>query len=134
MVNVLFVEDEKMAAWVSKKNLEQLKHTVDIAETAKEAVEKFQAGKYDIIFMDGGLPEGSEAGVMVIQQIRAYEEANQLDAVPIVGVSANAAGDMEKKMLEAGANGYYTKPVIKDTFENIINKYLVPRVDHGLTK
>ncbi len=137
MSNILLVDDEKMAQWVGKKTLEQppTKHAVDIASTGEEAVKMATSGKYQVVFMDVGLPPpyGPEGGMRATKEIREYEKNNHLEPVIIIGLSANQADEMEQKMLDAGADAYLVKPVSKEKYEEVISEQLEGRISRGPT-
>jgi len=103
---VLLVEDNEFNQQVATELLEQIGVQVELAENGRIAVERVQAGDYDIVLMDMQMPEMD--GLTATKLIRA-EARHQ--ALPIVAMTANAmAGDRER-CIEAGMNDYVTKPV-----------------------
>ncbi|MGB3466442.1 MAG: response regulator [Cyclobacteriaceae bacterium] len=105
---ILIVEDHKINQIVASKFLKKYQCTIDIAENGEEAVNLIESGQseYDLILMDLEMPKmnGYDAAIA----IRKLEEGSE--ETPIVALSANALLDVSKKVLEAGMNGYISKP------------------------
>jgi len=99
---VLVVDDEKLIVKGIRFSLEQDGMEVDCAYDGEEALEKAQAGEYDIILLDLMLPK--IGGLEVCQQIREFSQ------IPIIMLTAKGE-DMDKILgLEYGADDYITKP------------------------
>ncbi|HZV85761.1 MAG TPA: ATP-binding protein [Brevundimonas sp.] len=79
------------------------------ATNGAEAVEAFMREAFDVVLMDMQMPvmDGLEA----IRRIRSHEAENQLLAVPIVMLTANASPEHEDASRLAGSNAFMTKPV-----------------------
>ena len=109
VLRVLIAEDNPINQKVAMYNLERLGHKVDLAINGKEAVEKFEPGKYDIILMDIYMPEMN--GVEATRRIREIEIMNkEANRIRIVAVTANALkGDREKYLAEQ-MDDYISKP------------------------
>jgi len=108
-LRILLAEDNVVNQRVATKMLEKEGHLVVLAENGKRAVELYQGGDgFDVILMDMQMPVMS--GVEATGAIRALEE-NSRRHIPIVALTANAmAGDREV-CLEAGMDGYVSKPI-----------------------
>ena len=100
-MNVLVVEDNLINQKVSKILLEQVGCKVDIADCAKEALEKVKK-PYDIVFMDIGLPDMD--GFQVVEKIREREAPEQ--HVPIVAMTAHVFAHDRKRCFEVGRTLY----------------------------
>lgn len=117
-LHILFAEDVIVHQKVIHLMLTSLGHTVTIAPNGKLAMELFQPGKFDLIFMDIRMP--------VMDGLTATRELKEKydDLPPIVGLSANAfEGDREQYMA-MGMDEYLRKPVKKDDFKRLISKIL----------
>ena len=113
---LLLAEDDLTNQEIAKAVLGNAGMFVDVASNGQEAVEAINNKRYDAIIMDIEMPELN--GYEATRQIRSDL---QYDDIPIVGMSARAlAGDAEKA-LEAGMNGYITKPINKQI---LLNKLL----------
>jgi CheY-like chemotaxis protein len=106
-LNVLLVEDNALNQRFALALLRKAKHTVDVAENGKLAVEGVRSRDYDVVLMDAQMPEMD--GVEAIREIRAL--APPKGDVPIIMLTAHAmAGDRER-YLAAGATDYIAKPI-----------------------
>ena len=118
MAKILVVEDDRMIQVVLKAMLTQLKHSVVVASSATEALEKI-AEDIEFVLMDIGLPEGYEAGVDAVKKIRL--KGGKFSSIPIVALTANKDQEMIIKMIKAGANDYLTKPTTPEQLTGMIN-------------
>ena len=117
-LKVLLVEDNIINQKVAKIMLTDLGCKVDIAKdggTALHAVKK----KYDIIFMDIGLPDIN--GYDVTTTIIKGKTKNK--NTPIIAMTAHAYKRDNKKCLESGMKTVLTKPIsyeqLKDVLDNL---------------
>jgi len=124
---ILLVEDNL----VNQKLIELLLHKnsfeVAIVGNGQEAVNFYntpnQRQQIDLILMDVQMPVLD--GLSATQQIRQIEKDQQLPAMPIIALTAQAMrGDMNK-CLAAGCNDYLTKPIMLDLFLQKITAALV---------
>lgn len=84
--------------------------SVDVAENGQQAVEAFQRTRYDLILMDIQMPVLN--GFDATMKIRELEtNLGRQRRTPIIALTANAMQGDEKKCLDAGMDGYLTKPV-----------------------
>ncbi len=81
------IDDNKLGLVARKHLLAELGHTVTIASSAQEGIERFSAETFDLIITDYRMPDMD--GVEVIQRARA-----QCPAIPIILISgfSNALG------------------------------------------
>jgi PAS domain S-box-containing protein len=98
-------------------------HTMDCAGNGINAVERYKAGGYDLVFMDLQMP-GID-GYAATRAIRAWEEVHGLPRVPIVVLTANADGEVQRKSVLAGCTGFVTKPVKEATVLGVIQRFIV---------
>lgn len=122
----LLVDDHRMNLKIAQAILEGEGLIVTTAINGKEAVELFEQTKpyeLDFIFMDIMMPVLD--GLSATKQIR---NANRPDAktIPILAMSANAFEDDITASLEAGMNGYITKPLnidkIRQEIQNVLKE------------
>ena len=99
---ILIVDDEPLIVKGLKYSLEQDNYETDYAVDGEEALNKFFAGRYDLVLLDVMLPKMD--GIEVCQRIR------EKSTVPIIMLTAKGE-DMDKILgLEYGADDYMTKP------------------------
>jgi len=106
-IKVLIVEDNHINRKLLACILRPLHVEIDTAGDGIEAVEKAKAQNFDLIFMDIEMPrmDGIEATV----RIRAGEPFNF--RTRIVAFSAHALADIKNQCIDAGMDGFLTKPV-----------------------
>jgi len=102
-LKVLIVEDENQVARLIELELSYEGYQVDIAENGKEALEKIEKFKPDLIILDWILPEVD--GLEVTRRIRS--DGNDVPLIVLTGKD----GLSDKVMsLDSGADDYITKP------------------------
>ena len=110
---ILLVEDnpanQKLATYI----LEDRGHTVEIAGGGQEAVYLSEQNRYDVILMDVQMP-GMD-GLEATAAIRKREDGGS--RVPIIAMTAHAMKGDRERCLEAGMDGYLSKPI--DAHETI---------------
>lgn len=117
MKRVLVVEDNPNN--MKLINLVLKKHGYETigAVTGEEGVEKAGTENPDMILMDIMLPDID--GLETTRRIRKIES---MQKIPIIAITSYAmAGDREK-ILEAGCNGYFEKPINPLTIMKDIEK------------
>jgi CheY-like chemotaxis protein len=103
------VEDNRINQKIAMRLLEGEGHRVVASENGKQGVERFREGGFDLILMDVQMPEmdGWEA-TRAIREI----EAGSGRHIPILAMTAHAMKGDREKCLEAGMDGYVSKPVV----------------------
>jgi signal transduction histidine kinase/DNA-binding NarL/FixJ family response regulator len=115
-LKILVVEDNAVNLHVATKFLTHLGQKFDTAENGAVAVEKAQLAAYDLILMDMQMPvmDGIEA------TIRIRGSAGFSSAAPIVAMTANASDDDTRKCMEAGMDGFQSKPINMEKLRKVI--------------
>ncbi|WP_083453388.1 response regulator [Desulfatitalea tepidiphila] len=106
---ILVAEDNPTNQQVALAILEGAGMAVTIVNNGEEAVQAVQAGPFDAVLMDIQMPRmnGYEA-------TRTIRQIPELAHLPIVAMTAHAMKGDEEKCLEAGMDGYISKPVNQD--------------------
>ncbi len=125
-LHILLVEDAKENRIVVKAFLKKTPHTMEVAENGRIGVDKFAAGKYDLVLMDMRMPVMD--GYTATREIRKWEKENDQDAVPIIALTAHALVEDRQKCLDAGCTDYLSKPIKKGGLLKKISEYSVSRV------
>lgn len=116
-LRILVAEDNAINILVLRKALEQWSIVPQVAKNGQEAVEKFQAGDYDLILMDLYMPVMD--GCQATKTIRALPDTRKAK-VPIIALTANVSEDVIARVFDAGMNDYLSKPFYPDhLFEKI---------------
>jgi CheY-like chemotaxis protein len=110
-LQILLVDDDPYNRVVIQAYLQHTPHRVTTAENGRQAVEKFKAGRYDLVFMDIHMPDldGSSA----VQIMRSWEQAQRRPPVPIIAFTASAVKEELQECLTAGFTAHVTKPIKK---------------------
>lgn len=117
-VKVLLAEDNMVNQKVAVATLKSKGVDVDTAENGKEALEKYQAGEYDIFITDLMMPEMD--GFQATTKIRKSEDEKGLKRMPIVAMTASVTQEIKEQCEEAGIDNYLTKPFKADDIDNIL--------------
>ena len=107
-LNILAVDDTRMNLLVVKKLLQDSPARVDTASSGTEALEKTAQTRYDVILMDHQMPEMD--GIECLHRIRSQENGLCRDS-RVICLTANVGAEMERLFLQAGFDGYLSKPV-----------------------
>jgi CheY-like chemotaxis protein len=113
-------EDQKVNQMLMKTVLQQMGCAVEIASNGIEAVRMAAEKEYDLIFMDGHMPEMD--GLEATKQIREFE-ARLHRHTPIVALTADAMKGDRDLCIAAGMDDYLHKPVKAAQIKEMIEKY-----------
>src|SRR4051812_31396438 len=107
-LRILLVEDNPVNQKVAARLLEKHGHAVVAAWNGKEALRTLAAQDFDLVLMDVQMPEMD--GLEATAAIRAGEQGSDRH-LPIVALTACAMKGDREMCLQAGMDGYVTKPV-----------------------
>jgi CheY-like chemotaxis protein len=105
---VLVAEDNPVNQAVIEEYLGNLGCTFSVVENGALAVQAFEQGSFDIILMDCQMPEMD--GLEATRRIRALEKQRGTPPMPIIAVTAHAFEEDRNECVEAGMNGFVSKP------------------------
>ncbi len=114
--SLLVVEDDPFSQELLHSMLNG--YNYHIAATGAEAINSYQHGMQDIVFLEIGLPDMS--GLTVINEIHTMNPYT-----PIVMLTSNNDKHTVLQAMEKGANGYIVKPVSKKLIDEHIAR-LIP--------
>jgi CheY-like chemotaxis protein/HPt (histidine-containing phosphotransfer) domain-containing protein len=104
-IRILLVEDNPVNREVAVTMLRRRGHEVNIATNGREAVEAVAGTVYDLVLMDIQMPVLD--GLAATHEIRAMPDRAGLR---IVALTAHALSEEKRRCLDAGMDGYLSKP------------------------
>ena len=131
-IKILLVEDNVVNQQVIVATLQKYGCVVDVASNGGEAINRYKASQYDLIFMDCQMPvvDGFEATKI----IREHEISNNKKRIPIVALTANALETDRKACFEAGMDDFVIKPVRLKMLPEIFNRFSLDDENHSKNK
>ena len=120
--HILIAEDHPTNQFLVKRILNKHGFTnIDVVENGQQAVDAYKACAYNIVLMDGMMPEmdGYEATRLIRQA-----EKDKAKRTPIIAMTANAMVGDREKCIEAGMDDYISKPVDAQKFLKLMSKWL----------
>ncbi|HEV2420013.1 MAG TPA: response regulator [Terriglobia bacterium] len=116
-LRVLLTEDNLVNQKLAVKLLEKQGHKVVVANNGREALAALDKEKFDLVLMDVQMPV--MGGFEATGAIREREKATGAH-MPIIAMTAHAMKGDREKCLEAGMDGYVSKPVnVQDLLDAI---------------
>jgi two-component system cell cycle response regulator DivK len=117
---ILIVEDNEKNRKLVRDLLQFKGYRTLEAVSGEDGVTLAAEHKPDLILMDYHLP-----GIDGIETFRRIRNASTTAHIPIVAVTASAMPEEEKKMKEAGFDGFQTKPInVKEFVQAVADVFL----------
>jgi two-component system, sensor histidine kinase and response regulator len=107
-VHILLAEDNRVNQAVASRLLAKLGCSLVVANNGHEAVELVTKQSFDLVLMDVQMPEMD--GLGATKRIRDHEKSTH-GHIPIIAMTAHAMESDHARCLEAGMDGYLTKPI-----------------------
>jgi two-component system sensor histidine kinase/response regulator len=117
-LHILLAEDNAVNQKLAVRVLEKRGHAVVVAENGRVALQTLEKQRFDIVLMDLQMPEMD--GLEATTAIRSREQSTG-DHIPIVAMTANAMVGDRARCLEAGMDGYISKPLQVNELFNVID-------------
>lgn len=122
-IRVLLAEDNLINQKVAARLLKPEFSDITVVSNGREAVEAVRKGSYGLVLMDMRMPEMD--GLEACRKIREIEGGGPNGvSVPVIAITANSTGDERQECLDAGMNGFITKPVRKEALVSEIKRVL----------
>ena len=117
---VLVVEDNDMNMQLVEYLLEEGGYQIVKAASGEDALSIARSGDpVDLILMDIHLP-----GIDGLSVVREMKTDERTKTIPILALTAHAMRGDRDRFLEAGCDGYISKPIDVKTFLTSIRSYL----------
>ncbi len=116
-MKTLVVDDSKVMRLMVIRALRQAqlaKFDCDEAPDGKTALEMFNEGDYQIVFVDFNMPHMN--GLEFVEQVRASGKSD----VPIAMITSEKTASIQQQVEEAGANAYISKPFTPDQLRDAL--------------
>lgn len=119
MANILIVDDSPTEVHVFRTMLEKNGHTVEVAQTGEEGIEKAQSILPDLILMDIVMP-----GINGFQATRKLSTIQSTAAIPVIIVTTKDQETDKVWGIRQGAKDYIVKPVKEKDLIDRVNSAL----------
>ena len=126
-LRVLLAEDNLVNQKLAVRLLEKQGHSIVVAGNGRQALEAIERQPFDLVLMDVQMPEMD--GFEATAAIRARERGSG-QHLPILAMTAYAMKGDRERCLEAGMDGYVSKPIQPRELWKAIDK-LVPAEDRA---
>ena len=137
-LRILLAEDNYVNQQLALGLLKKRGHRVAVAGNGQEAVEALEKERFDLVLMDVQMPV--MGGIEATAVIRAKEDQNG-GHVPIIAVTAHAMDGDRERCIEAGMDGYVSKPIraqrLDEAIESLVKtsrpgqELLLPALEEG---
>jgi signal transduction histidine kinase/CheY-like chemotaxis protein len=120
-LRILVAEDNAVNQKLVARLLEKRGHAVKVVANGLEALDALGQGTYDMVLMDMQMPEMD--GFEATAELRKRESQTGLHT-PIIALTAHAMKGDRERCLEAGMDGYLSKPIRAPELDEILDKYM----------
>lgn len=117
-LRVLVAEDNRTNQLVVQKMLESIGVAVNLVDNGAQAVEAVKASACDLVLMDLSMPV--MGGLEATRAIRSFEREEGRAAGRIVALTANAQPKDKQDCLDAGMDGFLSKPFRKEALLEVL--------------
>ncbi len=116
---ILVVEDDFINMRLAEHVLETEGYTVLRATTAREALEQIESTLPDLVLMDVQLPDID--GMTVVKILKGNARTG---GIIILALTACAMIGDRERILQAGCDGYISKPFVVQDFIDTVRRFL----------
>ena len=122
VLHILLAEDNAVNQKFAVRAIEKAGHSVTVANNGREAVEAWKRDRFDVVLMDVQMPEMD--GLKATSRIRELEQERDVPRTSIIAMTANAMKGDRERCMQAGMDGYVSKPVKRQTLFAEIERVL----------
>lgn len=116
---ILIVDDNEDSRDLTAKVLKRSGYLISVAVDGEDALAKAFSEQPDLILMDRSLPK-----IDGLEVTRRLKQQESFRSVPIVALTAHAMRGDREKALEAGCDGFISKPINVRSLPEQIRSYL----------
>jgi signal transduction histidine kinase/ligand-binding sensor domain-containing protein/CheY-like chemotaxis protein len=132
-LRVLCAEDYPTNQIIVRMMLEELGHQVDVVENGLLAVAACARTRYDLILMDGRMPEMDGATATRLIRAGGPLEAPVLDQhLMIVALTANVSEEDRSRYLACGMDAFITKPIDDAQLHYYLTRAIERQLQRGI--
>jgi len=115
-LRILLAEDNPVNQQVASRMLQRLGYQIDIASNGREAIEAMKNKRYDVLFMDVQMPvmDGLAATRLIVSTYAPDDRPR------IIALTANAMQSDRQRCMEAGMDGFISKPFHLDAIDGVL--------------
>jgi signal transduction histidine kinase/CheY-like chemotaxis protein/HPt (histidine-containing phosphotransfer) domain-containing protein len=125
---VLVADDNPVNREVIIETLRRFDLPCDTVVDGKAALAAVQAKRYDLVFMDGSMPEMD--GFESSRRIRIWESEQGRARLPIIALTAHVVGTHADAWKKAGMDGILHKPFTLQAMARMLETHLTARAPH----
>jgi len=125
-IRILLAEDNAVNQRVALSIFEKLGYRADVVTNGQEAIEALEATSYDLVLMDVQMPlmDGLEATRLIRAAECSPEYFRHADRIPIIAMTAHSMGEHRRQCLDAGMDGFVSKPVRPNVLAEEVERQL----------
>jgi len=120
---ILVVEDDMDNYELVRFILERAGYDVFLAVNGRDGVDAARFQKPDLILMDLGMPEMD--GWLAAKRLKSVDTTK---SIPLFAVTAHTLPGERKRAIQAGCDGYISKPIHVEGFLNLIESALAVKL------
>lgn len=122
-LNIMVAEDNLVNQKLIFALLKKWGHHGSLAQNGQEALDQHAQGKFDLILMDMQMPimDGLEATKII--RAREADSKTTTTRTPIYALTAAAFTEEQEAGLQAGLDGYLTKPINTKKLQELLSQF-----------
>lgn len=132
-LRVLCAEDFATNQIIARMMVEEMGHQIEVVENGALAVAACARTRFDIVLMDGRMPEIDGATATRLIRAGGTLDAPVLDQhVMIVALTANASDEDRDRYLACGMDGFLAKPIDEAALHHQLGRAIERQLQRGI--